>query len=338
MLRQHKIPVTILTGFLGAGKTTLLNRLLRDDRNRYAGVIINEFGETGIDAELVIKTQEEIIEINKGCICCNVRGDLIQILKDLIVKFNKREIQLNRIIIETTGLANPGPVIQTFLMDEVMSFWFEIDSVCTVVDAKHLPLHLDQEETQEQIAFADLIVMNKTDLVSAQEIGDLKYRLKQMNATAEIISTTNSEIPLNKMLGIESFQLSEKLKIRPNMLTENHHHHDDKINSVVLKADRPLLMERVNKWFSYLVQIKGESLYRYKGILNVKDTDYRVVFQGVHMLFASTEDRKWEDDESRKSELVFIGNKLNKEDLNNGFRYCMGEDFDLRKEGNFFSV
>ncbi|WP_067725091.1 CobW family GTP-binding protein [Oceanobacillus damuensis] len=338
MLRQHKIPVTILTGFLGAGKTTLLNRLLRDVRNQHAGVIINEFGETGIDAELVIKTQEEIIEINKGCICCNVRGDLIQILKDLIVKVNKRDIQLDRIIIETTGLANPGPVIQTFLMDEVMSFWFDIDSVCTVVDAKHLPLHLDQEEAQEQIAFADLIVMNKTDLVSSQEIEDLKFRLKQMNATAEIISTTNSEIPLNKLLGIASFQLSEKLKIRPNMLTDNHHHHDDKINSVVLKADRALLMDRVNEWFSYLVQIKGESLYRYKGILNVKDTDYRVVFQGVHMLFAGTEDRKWKNDETRKSELVFIGSKLNKEDFNKGFRYCMGEDFNLRKEGNFFNV
>ncbi|WP_343042213.1 GTP-binding protein [Ornithinibacillus caprae] len=338
MVHQHKIPVTILTGFLGAGKTTLLNRLLRDVRNRHAGIIINEFGETGIDSELVIKTQEEIIEINKGCICCNVRGDLIQILKDLIVKVNKREINLSRIIIETTGLANSAPVIQTFLMDEIMSYWFEIDSVCTVVDAKHLPLHLDQEEVQEQIAFADLIVLNKTDLVSTEELEAIKTRLKQMNVNAELISTINSEVPMNKLIDIKSFQLSEKLKVRSNLLTDSHHHHHNKVGSVVLKTDKPLILERVNKWFSYLVQIKGETLYRYKGILNIKDTDYRVVFQGVHMLFAGKEDRKWRKDEGRKSELVFIGNQLNQEELEKGFRYCIDEEFDLRMEGNFFKL
>ncbi|MFS0672114.1 CobW family GTP-binding protein [Ornithinibacillus sp. 179-J 7C1 HS] len=337
MLRQHKIPVTILTGFLGSGKTTLLNRLLRDARNRHAAVIINEFGETGIDSELVFRTNEEIIEINKGCICCNVRADLIEVLKNLIVKLAKKEIQLSRVIIETTGLANPAPVIQTFLMDEIMSFWFEIDSVCTVVDSKHLPLHLEQEIAQEQIAFADLIIMNKLDLVSPEELKDLELRIKQMNATAEIISVTNSEVPMNKLIGINSFQLSEKVKIQPDLLTETHyHHHHDHMNSFVLKSDKPLILDRVNNWFSYLVQIKGESLYRYKGILHVKDVDRRVVFQGVHMLFASTEDRRWKENEPRKSELVFIGMNLNEEELKKGFRYCMDQDFNLQLEGYFF--
>ncbi|MEN2767963.1 CobW family GTP-binding protein [Ornithinibacillus xuwenensis] len=325
----HKIPVTILTGFLGAGKTTLLNRLLGDKRNQHAGVIINEFGEIGIDSELVIKTKEEIIEINKGCICCNVRADLIHVLKDLIIKMNRREIQLSRIIIETTGLASPAPVIQTFLMDEVMSYWFEIDSICTVIDAKHLPLHLEEKVAQEQIAFADLILMNKTDLVSIRELEELKQRIKQMNATAEMICTTNSEVPINKLLDVRSFELSEKLKIHPNLLidTHHHHHHDDNVNSIVLKSEQPLIVERVNKWFSYLVQIEGEALYRYKGILNIKDSEYRVIFQGVHMLFASKEDRRWKGDENRKSELVFIGSNLKAEELNRSFRYCMDEYF-----------
>ncbi|MEN2467421.1 GTP-binding protein [Ornithinibacillus sp. JPR2-1] len=337
MLKQHKIPVTILTGFLGAGKTTLLNRLLSDERNRHAAVIINEYGDTGIDSELVIKTHEEIIEINKGCICCNVRGDLIKVLKNLIVKMAKREIHLSRIIIETTGLADPAPVIQTFLMDEVMAYWFDIDSVCTVVDSKHLPLHLEQEIVQEQIAFADLIIMNKADLVSQDKLADLKLRIKKMNMTAEVITTTNSEVPINKLIGVQSFNLSAKLKIQSNLLTESHHHHhDDNVHSIILKSDKPLFLDRVNKWFTYLVQMKGESLYRYKGILNVKDIDNRVVFQGVHMLFASTEDRKWKPDEPRKSELIFIGTKLDEEELKRGFRYCIDENFTLQAEGYFF--
>ncbi|MFD2627472.1 CobW family GTP-binding protein [Oceanobacillus kapialis] len=327
MLRDHKIPVTIITGFLGSGKTTLLNRILKDKRNRHAAVIINEFGETSIDGQLVMTTQEEIVEINNGCICCNVRGDLIRILKNLISKVYQENSPLNRIIIETTGLANPAPVIQTFLMDEVMSNWFEIDAVCTVVDSKHLPIYLDrQEEALEQIAFADLIILNKIDLITPEEKEALLNRIKQMNVTAEIMSARNSNVPLTKVMGVKSFNLDQKLKLRPNLLTTHHHHHTDRIQSFVLESDTPLILERVNKWFSYLVQIKGETLYRYKGILNIQDVDHRVVFQGVHMLFASNYDKPWRKNEKRKSELVFIGNNLDREELEKGFNYCMGDN------------
>ncbi|MFD1173157.1 CobW family GTP-binding protein [Oceanobacillus picturae] len=327
MLRSHKIPVIIITGFLGSGKTTLLNRLLKDKRNKNAAVIINEFGETSIDGQLVMTTREEIVEINNGCICCNVRGDLIRILKNLISEAHKENSPLNRIIIETTGLANPAPVIQTFLMDEVMSTWFEIDTVCTVVDSKHFPISLDkQEEAQEQIAFADLIIMNKMDLITLEEKEKLLDRVKQMNVTAEIISAKNSNVPLTKVMGVKSFNLDQKLKLRPNLLTTHHHHHTDRIQSFVLESEKPLMLERVNNWFSYLVEIKGETLYRYKGILNIQDIDHRVVFQGVHMLFASNDDKAWRKNEKRKSELVFIGNNLDREELEKGFNYCMGDN------------
>ncbi|MFP7492454.1 GTP-binding protein [Terribacillus saccharophilus] len=321
----NKIPVTILTGFLGAGKTTLLNRILRDVRSNNTAVIINEFGETGIDGKFVEETTEEIIEINNGCICCNVRGDLIRILKDMLVRAHKEGTELKRVIIETTGLANPAPVIQTFLMDDVMRYWFELDSVCTVVDALHTDRQLDAHAVaREQIAFADKIIVNKQDLVSQEELKMLETRIKGMNPEAEIFFTENSKVPLFKLLDVFSFSLDQKLQIRPDMLEHHHHHHDD-IQAIVLKDERQIDPERLDRWFSYLVQIKGESLFRYKGILHVRGQSRRVLFQGVHMLFASTADREWKRGENKQNELVFIGRDLDEAELESGFAYCLGE-------------
>ncbi|MFP7478946.1 CobW family GTP-binding protein [Terribacillus saccharophilus] len=328
-----KIPVTILTGFLGAGKTTLLNRMLRDVRNSNTAVIINEFGETGIDGKFVEETKEEIVEINNGCICCNVRGDLIRILKDMLVRAHKEGTELKRLIIETTGLANPAPVIQTFLMDDVMRYWFELDSVCTVVDALHTDRQLNAHAVaREQIAFADKIIINKQDLVSKTELDQLSSRIQGMNPEAELFFTQNSQVPLFKLLDVFSFSLDQKLSVRPDMLDHHHHHHDD-IQAIVLKDKRQIDPKRLDIWFSYLVQVKGESLFRYKGILHVKGQSRRLLFQGVHMLFASTADREWKQGEEKQNELVFIGKDLDEEELRAGFSYCLGDMEELLIKG-----
>lgn len=332
--KTNKIPVTILTGFLGAGKTTLLNRMLRDVRSSNTAIIINEFGETGIDGKFVEETKEEIVEINNGCICCNVRGDLIRILKDMLVLAHKEGTELKRVIIETTGLANPAPVIQTFLMDDVMRYWFELDSVCTVVDALHTNRQLNAHAVaREQIAFADKIIINKKDLVSEEELDRLSSRIQGMNPEAELFFAKNSQVPLFKLLDVFSFSLDQKLRVRPDMLDHHHHHHNDDIQAIVLKDKRKIDPERLNIWFSYLVQVKGESLFRYKGILHMKNQRRRVLFQGVHMLFASTADREWRQGEDRQNELVFIGRDLDEEELRAGFAYCLGDEEEFLIKG-----
>jgi G3E family GTPase len=331
---QKKIPVSIITGFLGSGKTTLLNRILHDVRSSNTAVIINEFGETGIDGKFVEETKEEIIEINNGCICCNVRGDLIRILKDLLVRAHKEGTQLHRVVIETTGLANPAPVIQTFLMDDVMRYWFEIDCVSTVVDSLHIDEQLSEHEiVQEQIAFADQIILNKQDLISQDEQKALILRMQHMNPEAEIYNVQNSDIPLDKLLHVYSFSLDHTLRIRPGFLNQHHHHHHDDIQAIVLRDDHPLDSKRLDIWFSYLVQVKGESLLRYKGILQVAGEKRRVLFQGVHMLFASHMDREWKQGEAKQSELVFIGKNLHEEELRAGFAFCLGEVDEFPSKG-----
>ncbi|MEI3611280.1 CobW family GTP-binding protein [Pseudogracilibacillus sp. SO30301A] len=321
---RNKIPITILTGFLGAGKTTLLNRILKDNSNENAAVIVNEFGDLSIDSALIMNTKEEIIEINSGCICCNVRGDLISILSTLLKRFIKEEIHINRVIIETTGLANPAPVIQTFLMDDLMASWFEIDSVCTVLDSKHILQHIDIETALEQIAFADVLIFNKVELIDKQELDGLKARIIGINPNAKMLFSSNCEIDIKEIIDIKSFELGNKLKINPQLLKNEHRHqHNDDINSFIFTDERPLNLDKINKWFSYLVQIKGESLYRYKGILHIADRKERVVFQGVHMLFSGTSDRKWKKDEAKLSKIVLIGKNLNKLELEKGFEYCV---------------
>lgn len=317
---EQTIPVTILTGFLGAGKTTLLNNLLKDIPEQNVAVIINEFGDTSIDSHLVVSTKEEIIEINSGCICCNVRGDLIRILKNLI----RQEEQIDRIIIETTGMANPAPVIQTFLMDEKTAEAFEIDSVITMVDAKHIWQHLKEEEPGQQIAFADVLLLNKIDLISDEEKQVLEQELTKMNPHAKRIYTTYANADVQDLIGKKSFDLTSVLKVDPNLLANtHHHHHNSEVTSFVFKDERPLDLDKVNKWFAYLVRIKGEKLFRYKGVLNIKQLENRVVFQGVHMLFAGTEGSRWGNNEKRQSELVFIGKQLDYQELETGFQYCL---------------
>ncbi|MFA1819471.1 GTP-binding protein [Virgibacillus oceani] len=317
MSKGKCIPVTILTGFLGAGKTTLLNKLLQDMPEQNVAVIINEFGDTSIDGQLVIPTREEIIEINSGCICCNVRGDLISLL-------DKQGEEIDRVVIETTGMANPAPVIQTFLMDEQTADFFEIDSVITLIDAKHIGQHLQEEEPKQQIAFADVLLINKTDLIIEDEKCDLEKQLNQMNPHAQRFFTTYGNIDINDLIGKGSFKLDNVLSIDPNLLTEiHHHHHNHEVTSFVLQEDRPLDLEKVNKWFSYLVRIKGENLYRYKGVLFIKQLKKKVVFQGVHMLFAGTEGDIWVKDEKQQSEVVFIGKHLDHKELEEGFQYCL---------------
>lgn len=320
MSKQTAIPVTILTGFLGAGKTTLLNNLLKDISEQKVAVIINEFGDTSIDSHLVISTSEEIIEINSGCICCNVRGDLINILNRMV----QQEEEIDRIVIETTGMANPAPVIQTFLMDEQMAASFEIDSVITMVDAKHIWQHLQEEEPGQQIAFADVLLLNKVDLVTPDEKFALEQRLMSMNPDAKRIDTTYANVNSRDVMGKKSFELDNALKIDANLLVKtHHHHHNDQVTSFVFRDDRPLDLVKVNKWLAYLVQIKGEYLYRYKGVLYIKHLEKRVVFQGVHMLFAGSEGFKWTSHERPQSEMVFIGKNLNHQELERGFQYCL---------------
>ncbi len=326
-LTKKKIPVTILTGYLGAGKTTLLNRILTEKHNQKVAVIVNEYGEVGIDNQLVVDSEEEILEMNNGCICCTVRGDLIRILRTLVFSMDQGKVAFDRVLIETTGLADPAPVAQTFFMDELLSDIFEVDSIVTVVDSKHVTRHLDdQDEAQEQIAFADVIILNKTDLVSNNDLKSLEQRLVNINPTAKRLHARDCKINLRDILGINTFDVNRKIEIDPHFLKDHHHHHhDDKVSSIAFREEKPLDLAKVDHWMSYLVREKGEDLLRYKGILSIKGEEYRIVFQGLHMLFSGRPDRKWSENETRQSELVFIGKDLNKEELEQQFKNCIAK-------------
>jgi G3E family GTPase len=325
LMKPNKVPVTILTGYLGAGKTTLLNRILTEKHNQKIAVIVNEYGEVGIDNQLVVDADEEILEMNNGCICCTVRGDLIRILKTLNLSMEQGKVKFNRILIETTGLADPAPVAQTFFMDKHLSEKFEVDSIVTVVDSKHVTKHLDgHDEAQEQIAFGDVIILNKTDLISSDDLNSLEQRINQMNPTAKRLHAQNCSIDLNEILGIHTFDVDRKIEIDPHFLEEHHHHHhDDKVSSIAFREEKPLDLDKVNHWMSYLVQEKGEDLLRYKGVLYIKGMKERIVFQGLHMLFSGRPDRRWKESERKITELVFIGKDLNKEELEKQFKNCI---------------
>jgi len=347
-----KTPVTVLTGYLGAGKTTLLNRILSEDHGKRYAVIVNEFGEVGIDNDLIVGADEEVFEMNNGCVCCTVRGDLIRVLSGLM----KRKGKFDAIIVETTGLADPGPVAQTFFVDDDVRAKAQLDSVTTVVDAKHLPLRLtDSHEAVEQIAFADQIILNKTDLVAADELAAVEAQIRRINPLAPIHRAQRSNVPLEAVLGRGGFDLERITALDPEFLNPAHgepghvhdescdhhdhdhhhdhgHHHDHDhahdhvaeagIRGVSLTLDRPLNGTRVTRWLNDLLQEQGPDILRAKGILDVAGEDRRLVFQAVHMILEGDFQRDWRADEPRFSRMVFIGRNLDEAKLREGFESC----------------
>jgi len=347
----EKVPVTVLTGYLGAGKTTLLNRILSEPHGKKYAVIVNEFGEIGIDNDLIVNADEEIFEMNNGCICCTVRGDLVRIIDGLM----RRKGKFDAIIVETTGLADPAPVAQTFFMDENVGAKTKLDAVVTVADAKWLKDRLkDAPEAKNQIAFADVILLNKTDLVSKDELADVEGRIRAINPYARVHKTERSKIDIGEVLDRNAFDLDRILAIEPDFLEgedhEHHHHdhdhdhghghdhhghdhdhhhhglkhyHDEDMQSVALKTDKPLNPDKFFPWIQKLVAEDGPKILRCKGILNFKDDPERFVFQGVHMILDGDHQRPWKDGEARDSRVVFIGRELPEEKIKSGFESCV---------------
>ncbi|MDP5007530.1 MAG: GTP-binding protein [Glaciimonas sp.] len=349
------IPTTILTGFLGAGKTTLLNRILQQPHGHKIAIIENEFGQENIDNEILVQdSTEQIIEMNNGCICCTVRGDLIVALTSLARRRDAGELAFDHVIIETTGMANPGPVAQTFFVDDEVASHYMLDAIVTVVDAKHAMQQLDaQEEAQRQVGFADKLLLSKTDLVDVAEIVALKTRLTHINPRATIITLDPENTPIAEILDIRGFNLNVKLEIDPDFLAaeeahadhdhthehadehcdhpshqnpaHNHHHahHADDIAAFVFKSTRPFNTEKLDEFLGGIVKVYGPRMLRYKGVLLMEGADRKVVFQGVHQIMGSDVGGKWADDEIRGSKMVFIGKNLPKDIFIRGLEQCL---------------
>ncbi len=324
MTTQNMIPVTILTGFLGAGKTTLLNRILKENHGQRIAVIENEFGEAGIDGELLIQGEEQIVEMNNGCICCTVRGDLVRILGDLSERNQAGELRFDRVIIETTGLADPAPVAQTFFVEEAIRDQYNLDAIITVVDTMHGMQQLDEHhEALEQVGFADRILLSKTDLVSPEKVEAITTRVRQMNPRAPIKQVHFGKTDIKDILDIAGFSLEEILKIEPDFLEDVSHEHDDDVASFVFRSERPFNMEKLEVFLSAMLEIYGVQLLRYKGILHIVGDDNRWAFQGVHMLMGGEQGSAWKQNEKRESVMVFIGKKLPQDRFQKGLELCL---------------
>jgi G3E family GTPase len=346
-MSEEKIPVTVLTGYLGAGKTTLLNRILSEDHGRKFAVIVNEFGEIGIDNDLVVGADEEVFEMNNGCVCCTVRGDLIRIIEGLM----KRKGKFDAIIVETTGLADPAPVAQTFFVDADVQGAARLDAVVTVADARWLKDRLkDAPEAKNQVAFADVILLNKTDLVSKAELAEIEARIRAINPYAKLHKTVKCAVPLDAVLGRNAFDLDRILEIEPDFLkTEEHHthdhhdhhghdhhehehhthethglkhYHDEEMQSVALTLEGELDAEKFVPWLNTYIQTEGAAILRSKGIVAFKNEPQRFVFQGVHMIVTGDLQREWKDGEQRVSRIVFIGRNLKRDEIERGFFAC----------------
>jgi G3E family GTPase len=354
---SDKIPVTVLTGYLGAGKTTLLNRILTEDHGKRYAVIVNEFGEIGIDNDLVVGADEDVFEMNNGCVCCTVRGDLIRVVSGLMKRQRPGKPAFDAIIVETTGLADPGPVAQTFFVDDDVKAKTVLDSVTALVDAKHVMARLDDsKEAREQVAFADRIILNKVDLASEAELAQVEARLRALNPLAPITRAERSNVPLDQVLGLGAFDLARILEVNPEFANpahgepghvhdehcghdhdhdhhdhdhgQDHHHgarghaHQDDIKGISLSLDRPIDGQKFTAWLDRLLGEQGQNILRAKGIVDVKGEDRRLVFQAVHMILEGDLQREWGADERRWSRAVFIGRDLDEAALKAGFEAC----------------
>ena len=348
-MSQSLIPATILTGFLGSGKTTLLKRVLSEAHGQKIAVIENEFGSENIDNDILVRDEgEQIVQLNNGCVCCSIREDLRTTLSDLAEKRRKGELDFERVVIETTGLADPGPVAQTFFMDDEIAEAYLLDSILTLVDAKHGDSQLDtRQEARRQVGFADQIFISKSDLVAPAEVEALVHRLKHMNPRAPMQPVHFGEVPIAKVFDLRGFNLNAKLEIDPEFLSDDghghdhhdhdhhdhehgehcdhphHHHHDDDVKSFAFKSERPFNAAKLEDFLGSIVQVYGPKMLRYKGVLYMKGTDRKVVFQGVHQLMGSDLGPKWLPNEPKMSKMVFIGIDLPREILLQGLEGCL---------------
>ncbi len=314
-----QIPVTVLTGYLGAGKTTLLNNILTGTHGKKYAVVINEFGELGVDNDLVVDSDEEVFEMNNGCICCTVRGDLIRIINGLM----KRPGKFDGIIVETTGLANPAPVAQTFFVDEEVKAKTRLDAIVTVVDAKHLPARLqDAPEAADQLAFADVVVLNKLDLVTPEELAAVEASIRAINPYAVIHHATRGDVPPDQLLGLHAFDLKRVLESVPDFLEEDSHTHNEHLTSISISTDKPLAAEKFQAWIGHILQTQGQDILRTKGILSYQNEDRKFAFQAVHMIADGDFLAAWKPTDTRTSRIVFIGRNLNRPQLRRGFESC----------------
>jgi len=318
---SNRIPATVVTGFLGSGKTTLINHILHKEHGKSIAVIVNEFGAIGIDGQLVVQDdQAELVEFNNGCLCCTVRGDLIETLQRLRQRANK----LDGILIETTGLADPAPVASTFFVADEVKNDIRLDAFVTMVDAVNLEINLEQSnEAIEQVAFSDVVLINKVDLVAPEQLKAVEAKVRALNPLARVYFTTNAEIGIDQVIDVGAFDLVQKLDVDPEFLNDHAHEHDQAVGSFILEESRPIDLNRFSLWLNNIAQARGQDLYRTKGIFNARGFQERIVFQSVRMLTTMRPDRPWNDNEPRMSQFVVIGKNLDREEFARGFAQCV---------------